>query len=121
MVTEPEIDALIKTALYSRVQGDYKQAVARLEEAIRLDPSSAEAHRYLGQTFSYQAADVSDDPRLKADLLERAAVLILKAKDLHGGHTPDTLHDLAWVLDEKGELTAAIELYYSARALSRER
>lgn len=107
----------IREALQLRQKRDYKGALAQLDKAISLDPTSPSAHRYRGQTLSYQAAR---EPGLeKEPALTEALASIERAVQLQGGESPDTLHDKAWIADERGEYERAIELYREARALAR--
>jgi len=121
MVTRPNqlLDAVINAGLRSRVEGDYAAARKQFEEALRLDPTSAEAHRYLGQTLSYQAADVVEDPRAKEAALDEAEKMVRQAEALQGGESPDSLHDMAWIEDERGRYETAIALYRKARDQAR--
>jgi tetratricopeptide (TPR) repeat protein len=104
-------EAALRAGLYWRVQGDYENAIANLERAVALNPEFANAHRVLGQTLSYWAADTAE-PRRREELLERAAEEVQLAIRLR--ETPAALHDLAWILDEKGDLEGAVDTYRRA-------
>ncbi len=111
------LDDLIRQALQLRKEGRFDDALAKIDEAIRRDPLSPTAHRYRGQTLSYQAAKGGCADKSVA--LDRALGSIDRAVQLQGGESPDTLHDKAWIADERGDYATAIGLYREARERAR--
>lgn len=115
MIAKAEVEFQIEAGLRVRLKGQYREARDHFELAVRLDPTSAEAHRYLGQTLSYEAAYEMQPSSDKDAALEKAERMIRRAESLQGGQSPDTLHDLAWIEDERGHYDSAIRLYVCAR------
>jgi tetratricopeptide (TPR) repeat protein len=111
--------SLIKRAVHWRSKGDYEEALAELEQALMISPELAEAHREMGRTLSYYAADAKDVDR-KRSLLDRAESAVRRAMELKGASLADALHDLAWIEDERGELERAIGHYHEAQELRRQ-
>jgi tetratricopeptide (TPR) repeat protein len=113
-----DAEALLRAGIYWQVNREYEKAIANLERALELDPSSAEAHRALGQTLSYRAAEMPADSDARPSMLERAEKLVRDAIRLAGSETASALHDLAWIFDERGDLAAASEQYRRALAVA---
>lgn len=118
MASRAELDELIQDGLKRRVAGEYDEALELFERAISLDRTAPEPYRYAGQTKSYKAAELLDANE-KAALLEEAERLVLEAEKRQRGESPDTLHDRAWIADERGRFEDAIGLYERARELVR--
>lgn len=105
---------LIQEGRTLRVQGDYEAALVAFEQAMSVDPTAPEPYRYAGQTKSYTAARLPKGSE-KTALLSEAERLIKEAERRQRGESPDTLHDRAWIEDERGNFENAIALYERAR------
>jgi tetratricopeptide (TPR) repeat protein len=110
----PELKELIESAVNARVRGDYAQAEQLLRDAVSRHPAAPEPYRYLAQTLSYRAAAADLDPVAKTRMLDEASSLLDQAEGLQKGPSPDTLHDRAWIEDERGNFPKAISLYEQA-------
>ncbi len=114
----PEVDlvkSLIKEAIFHRAKREYTPALARLEHALELAPTDPDALQELGRTLSYSAAETGDLTQ-KTALLDRAEAALKRAATFPGVSRKECLHDLAWVYDERGDFTRAVELYREAVA-----
>lgn len=108
-------ERFLKLGLYRAARREYGRAIARLERATELDPSSAEAHLELGRILSYHAAESGLEGEDKKSVLQQAEFEVGKAVALRGGsHDADTLHVLAWVCHDGGKHERAAELYEEA-------
>ena len=85
-------------------EGKYREAAAALENAVKLDPSYADAHHHLG--IAYGKLGRLDDA-------ERS----LRNAILRGGDLAEVRFNLGTVLEARGEYRAAIEAYEQAEGL----
>jgi len=110
-MTEPQkAEVLRREGVSLLADRKHDEAIAKLLEAVKLDPQSAEAHRCLGQAWSYMAAELPPGEE-KNRLLVLAEQSVRKARELLGEETVAILHDLAWIYDEQGHYEEAIGLY----------
>jgi tetratricopeptide (TPR) repeat protein len=110
---------VVKVALYWRAIGEYELALKRLDRASELNPPAPDALQQIGQTLAYLGADTPAGAR-KTAILKRAEAAILQSERLRGKPTSTTLHDLAWIADERGDFVRAVALYRNAIHLDRE-
>ncbi len=97
-------EILFRLGVLEDTTGERDQALARMEEIIRIDPDHADALNYLGYSLADQGVD-----------LDRALVLIQNALRLE----PDNTYfrdSLAWVLFRRGQLEEAWEEIVTAVA-----
>lgn len=106
-----------KLARYWRYVANYPRAQARAENATKLNPNSSEAFRELAMVLSNSAADSGTGSSQKSDILGRAESALQQAVKLRGRHDSETLHDLAWIYDERREYKTAAVQYRRAREL----
>jgi tetratricopeptide (TPR) repeat protein len=109
-------DGLLREGVYRLSQGEYEAAEAVLRRAVELNPQLPAAHQQLGRTLSYRAAEMNEGNG-KIELLDEAEASVKQASELQEKPTPGTLHDLAWIYDERGgveNITRAVELYRQA-------
>ena len=85
-------------------EGKYREAAAALENAVKLDPSYADAHHHLGIAYG------------KLGRLEEAERSLRNAI-LRGGESAEARFNLGRVLEARGERRAAIEAYEQAEGL----
>jgi tetratricopeptide (TPR) repeat protein len=106
-----------KLAGYWRYVSNYPRAIARAENAVRLDANSGDAFRQLALVLSNFAAESPMGSVQKSDMLHRAESALQKAVQLRGRHDSGTLNDLAWIYDEREEYQTAATHYKRAREL----
>lgn len=108
-----------KLAAYWRYVGNYPRAIARAENAIKLDPESPEAFRQLSLVLRNCAAESPLATIQKADMLRRAELALWDVVKLQRHHDSKTLKELAWIDDERGQYQTAEDHYRDARDLDK--
>ncbi len=109
--------AFVSLGRYWQTIGNYPRSLARLDRAISLNSDSPEAHRELAQTLSYYAAETPMERAAKDELLRRAETEVVTTQRLLGREDAKTIEDLAWIWDERGDYSRAIELHVKAREM----
>jgi len=99
-----QLQQLIRDAVQLRAQGHFDDAVQRLRDAARMDPTNSDLHRELGITFLL----VKEWKRARVEMLEAIR---------HQPDDADAHNGLGYALEKLGQLRAALQEYRIATHL----
>ena len=99
-----QLRQLIKDAVQLRASGHFDEAVQRLHDAVRMDPTNSDLHRELGITFLL----VKEWNRARVEMLEAIR---------HEPDDADAHNSLGYALEKMGQLNAAVNEFRIATRL----
>lgn len=103
-VPKAQLQQLVLQAVQLRAKGRLEEAVAKIREAMKLDPENSDLHRELGITFLLN----KDWKRARIEMIEAIR---------HDPTDADAHNGLGYALEKLGDLDAALKEYRMATRL----